>query len=227
MFLKVEEKSTNVSLCEKIGYIRSRLNISYKYLRCPLDASTNHSIRMIVTELRLINLVLVLFLFTTPSILVDAAAGRCYLCSQNTLAECAGDTQSDSPFFTPIMQYYTEPCNGQCVLFRNEKTSTIRGCSWTYGHMTPKSTGWHELSPGIQAYFCDSYLCNNGTVERPEIPLIRTGIVHDEIIRIPLITRRTTTTTISPQQLFILSGNTFPIMQTGESYPLTRIALLI
>jgi hypothetical protein len=163
---------------------------------------------MIVTELHLLNFILIIFLLTTRIIIVDAAAIRCYLCSQNTLAECAGSTQSDSSLFTSVLQYYTEPCNGQCVLFRNEKSSTIRGCSWTYGHMKAKSTGWHELSPGIQAYFCDSYLCNNGTYEQPEMTMVRAGIIHDDVILTPQ-------QTLSPQQLFILAGNTRPVIHTG------------
>ncbi len=168
---------------------------------------------MIVTELRLINIVLIIFLLTTTSSrnFIDAAATRCYLCSQKTLAECAGNIQENSPRFNAVLQYYTEPCNGQCILFRNEQTLTIRGCSWTYGHMTPKSTGWHELSPGIQAYFCDSYLCNNGTFERPEISKIQTEVINDELISVP-------SPTLSPQQLFIMSGSTLPVRQTGKFY---------
>jgi hypothetical protein len=164
---------------------------------------------MIVTELRLLNFVLHIFLLTTKINLIDAAAGRCYLCSQNTLAECAGSVQLDSSLYASVLRYYTEPCNGQCVLFRNENTSTIRGCSWTYGHMTSKSTGWHELSPGIRAYFCDSYLCNNGTYENPDKPMIRAGTINNEFILFPQ-------QTLSPQQLFIIGGNTPPVMHTGE-----------
>ena len=171
---------------------------------------------MIVTELRLLIFILFIFLLTTPTILVDAIAGRCYLCSQNTLAECAGSTQRDSPLYNTVLQYYTEPCNGQCVLFRNENTSTIRGCSWTYGHMTSKSTGWHELSPGIRAYFCDSYLCNNGTYDQPEMTTIRIGSINNEFIPSPQQTH-------SPQQLFILAGNPLSVAHTGEFHALVRI----
>jgi hypothetical protein len=170
---------------------------------------------MIVTELRLINFVLIIFLLIPSRILVYAGAGRCYLCSQNTLAECAGSIRADSTLFTAVLQYYTEPCNGQCILFRNDRATTIRGCSWTYGHMTSKSTGWHELSPGIQAYFCDSYLCNNGTFEQPVTSMIKTGIINDEISLTP-------SPTLSPQQLFIMSGHTIPIVQTGKFYLFTR-----
>jgi hypothetical protein len=166
---------------------------------------------MIVTELRLI---IIIFLLTPSRILVHATAGRCYLCSQTTLAECAGTIQADSNLFTAVLQYYTEPCNGQCILFRNERAATIRGCSWTYGHMTSKSTGWHELSPGIQAYFCDSYLCNNGTFEQPVTSMIKTGIVNEEISLTP-------SPTLSPQQLFIMSGHTPPTVQTGKFYLFT------
>jgi len=164
---------------------------------------------MIVTELRLLNFVLIIFLLKTPTILVDAGAGRCYLCSQNTLAECVGSIQLNSPLFTTVLQYYTEPCNGQCILFRNEQSFTIRGCSWTYGHMKSKSTGWHELSPGIQAYFCDSYLCNNGTFEQPDTAMIRAGIMNDEFVISP-------PTTMSPEQLFIIAENTPPVMHIGK-----------
>ncbi|CAF3856755.1 unnamed protein product [Adineta steineri] len=168
---------------------------------------------MIVTELRLlIFLLFIISLITRSSIFVDAIAGRCYLCSQNTLAECAGNTQPDSPLYNTILQYYTEPCNGQCVLFRNENTGTIRGCSWTYGHMTSKSTGWHELSPGIQAYFCDTYLCNNGTFDQPEKALTKVESINNEIIP-------SSQQTLNPQQLFILAGNTLPIVQTDEHLP--------
>lgn len=92
-------------------------------------------------------------------------SNRCYLCSQETLPECIGDAS----IYSSVLQYYTEPCHGQCVLFRDEKQSIIRGCSWTYGHMTRKPVGWHEISPGIPAYFCDSFLCNNGTYIQPEV----------------------------------------------------------
>jgi hypothetical protein len=169
---------------------------------------------MIVTELRLINVII--FLLTSSStILIHASAGRCYLCSQTALPECAGTTQADSRVFAAVLQYYTEPCNGQCILFRNERGATVRGCSWTYGHMTPKATGWHELSPGIQAYFCDSYLCNNGTFEQPIPSLIKAGILNEEISFTP-------SPTLSPQQLFIMSGHTPPIVQTGKYYPFMR-----
>ncbi|CAF2875069.1 unnamed protein product [Rotaria sp. Silwood2] len=164
---------------------------------------------MIVTELRLLIFVFIIFLLTIPTSIVDAAAGRCYLCSEKTLAACAGTVQSDSPIYTSVLQFYTEPCNGQCVLFRNENKSTIRGCSWTYGHMTPKSTGWYELTPGIQAYFCDSFLCNNGTYEQPETSMIRKGIIKNEFKRPPK-------QTLTPQQLFILAGNTPIMMHTDQ-----------
>jgi len=75
--------------------------------------------------------------------------------------------------------------------------------------MTSKSTGWHELSPGIRAYFCDSYLCNNGTYDQPEIGMIRPGSLNNEFIRSPQ-------QTLTPQQLFIIAGNTLPVMHTGE-----------
>ena len=172
-----------------------------------MQAGICHSKRMIETELRLIIFILLL---TPSTILVHAVAGRCYLCSQTTLAECAGTAQTDSNLFTAVLQYYTEPCNGQCILFRNERGATIRGCSWTYGHMTAKSTGWHELSPGIQAYFCDSSLCNNGTVEQPVPSMIRTGILNEEI-------------SFTPSPILIMSGHTpSSIVQTGELDLLTR-----
>ncbi|CAF4565848.1 unnamed protein product [Rotaria sp. Silwood1] len=171
---------------------------------------------MIVTEIRLLIFVFIIVLLIIPTIIVDAAAGRCYLCSENILAECVGGVQSDLPLHTAILQFYTEPCNGQCVLFRSEDKFTRRGCSWTYGHMTPMSTGWHELTPGIQAYFCDSFLCNNGTYEQPEASMIRKGIIKNELKRPPK-------QTLTPQQLFILAGNTPIVMHTGEFYTLVRI----
>ncbi len=131
---------------------------------------------------------------------VNAIVGRCYLCSEETLAECVGSHQSDSSIYINVLQYYTEPCNGQCVLFRNENHLIIRGCSWTYGHMTPKSTGWHEISPGIKAYFCDSYLCNNGTYEQ---------IMKTEF-------------RLSPQQLFLLAENNLLQLQFGISRQLRQ-----
>jgi len=130
---------------------------------------------MIVTEL------VFLSILTT----VNAIIGRCYLCSQDTLAACI-----DTSLYLTVLQYHTEPCNGQCVLFRNENHSIIRGCSWTYGHMSRKSIGWHEISPGIKAYFCDSHLCNNGTYDQPEI----------------------SQWIFSPQQLFLLAGNNPSLM---------------
>ena len=128
---------------------------------------------MSVTNLSLLVIVLVILLSTTT--MIESIAGRCYLCSQTTLAECVGSIQPDSPLYNTVLQYYTEPCNGQCVLFQNEQLSTIRGCSWTYGHMTAKSIGWHDISPGIRAYFCDSYLCNNGTYQQPEVSLTKSS----------------------------------------------------
>src|SRR5690242_14414264 len=103
---------------------------------------------MIVTEL----------IFLSIISIVNGIIGRCYLCSQETLAECVGSNQPNSSIYNNVLQYFTEPCNGQCILFRNENNSIIRGCSWTYGHMKSKSIGWHEISPGIKAYFCNSHL---------------------------------------------------------------------
>ncbi|CAF0857191.1 unnamed protein product [Didymodactylos carnosus] len=84
---------------------------------------------------------------------INAVAGRCYLCYENTLAECSGNSD--------FLQWYTEPCNGQCVFFQ-ENNTVVRGCSWTYGHMS-KKIGWHQLNKETTAYFCDSNLCNSGT----------------------------------------------------------------
>ncbi len=137
---------------------------------------------------------------------VNAMVGRCYLCSQETLAECIGSNQLDSPIYRNVLQYYTEPCNGQCVLFRDENHSIIRGCSWTYGHMTLKSIGWHEISPGIKAYFCDSHLCNNGTYEQM---MIKTEF------------------RLSPQQLFLLTENNPSQLQFGKFYISKIIAIHI
>ncbi|CAF4426659.1 unnamed protein product, partial [Rotaria magnacalcarata] len=132
---------------------------------------------MIVTELHLVKFAFVIFLLIKPSIIVDAGAGRCYLCSEHTLAQCAGSAEPNSPVYSDLLQYYTEPCNGQCVLFRSLNNSIIRGCSWTYGHMNAKSTGWHELSSGIEAYFCSSTLCNNGSYERPDLSMTTREII--------------------------------------------------
>jgi hypothetical protein len=175
---------------------------------------------MIVTELRLLNFVLIFFLLTTPIIIVDAGAQRCYLCSQSTLAECVGTYQPDSAGFTSALRYYTEPCNGQCILFRNEEGSTIRGCSWTYGHMTPKPTGWHDISPGIKAYFCDSYLCNHGTIEQPDTAMIRSGMINDGFALSPQ-------QTLDPQQLFLIPENTPQMMHIGKFYVLITILVSI
>ncbi|CAF4633687.1 unnamed protein product [Rotaria sp. Silwood1] len=146
-------------------------------------------------------------LFISRQTIVNGIAGRCYLCSQNTLAECAGSNQPDSSIYTNVLQYYTEPCNGQCVLFRNEDRSIIRGCSWTYGHMTPKSIGWHEISPGVKAYFCDSHLCNNGTYEQPEISMTRTAMINNQFI-------------LSAQELFLVATNNPSLIQNGQYLPL-------
>ncbi|CAF1157523.1 unnamed protein product [Rotaria sordida] len=138
-------------------------------------------------------------LFLSKQTIVNGIAGRCYLCSQNKLAECAGSNQPDSFIYINVLQYYTEPCNGQCILFRNTDHSIIRGCSWTYGYMTPKSIGWHEISPGIKVYFCNSHLCNNGTYERPEISMINKQFI------------------LSPQELFVLAGSN-PSLISKEQY---------
>lgn len=140
-----------------------------------------------------------LFLIILPSkqILVTAIAGRCYLCSQANLAECAGSAKVDSSIYHTVLQYYTEPCNGQCVLFRNIDHSITRGCSWTYGHMTPKSIGWHEITPGIMAYFCDTHLCNNGTYEQTETPTNNNQLL------------------LSSHELFVLAGSNPLLMQPG------------
>jgi hypothetical protein len=129
----------------------------------PIDVHEDHSMRMIVIEQSCLVSILTVILLIRQTI--DAVAGRCYLCSQQTLPECAGSNQPNSPIYSTVLRYYTEPCNGQCVFFRNDNQSVVRGCSWTYGHMQPKSTGWHQISPGVPAYFCDSHLCNNGTYE--------------------------------------------------------------
>ena len=114
-------------------------------------------------------IIVIIVLLWQPTF-VSGIAGRCYLCAQNRLSACAGSNQADSNIYTEVLRYYTEPCNGQCVLFRDETNAVIRGCSWTYGHMTAKSTGWHLITPGVSAYFCDSYLCNNGTYESYQAP---------------------------------------------------------
>ncbi len=153
---------------------------------------------MISTELHFIVYILIISFS-----IINASAGRCYLCSEATLVECAGSNQPDSSIYTTVLQYYTEPCNGQCVLFRNENRSIIRGCSWTYGHMTSKSIGWHEISPGIKAYFCESHLCNNGTYEQPELTIRRIGLINNQII-------------LSAQELFVLAGSNPSLVQTGK-----------
>lgn len=107
---------------------------------------------------------LLLFVLTRDKS-IDATAGRCYLCSERVLPECSGSNQPESPIFTDVLRYYTEPCNGQCVLFLDEEKKVVRGCSWTYGHMQPKSVGWHEITPGVRSYFCDSNLCNGRIYE--------------------------------------------------------------
>ena len=115
------------------------------------------------------SMIVIIVLLWQPAF-VGGIAGRCYLCAQNRLAACAGSNQADSTVYTEVLRYYTEPCNGQCVLFRDETNSVVRGCSWTYGHMTAKSTGWHQITSGVSAYFRDSYLCNNGTYESYQAP---------------------------------------------------------
>jgi hypothetical protein len=149
---------------------------------------------MIVTQFTWL-LLISLVIFQTMMDLIDATASRCYLCSENTLSECAGSDEPNSILYTSVLQYYTEPCNGQCVLFRINNMNTIRGCSWTYGHMSLKSTGWHELIPGIQAYFCDDYLCNNGTWEQWEMISSRTAITKT-------INSITNQATINPYPLY-------------------------
>lgn len=139
-----------------------------------------------------------LLVFIIP--VVQTIVGRCYLCSEETLVQCAGRNQSDVSIDEEILQYYTEPCNGQCVLFRNENQAVIRGCSWTYGHMKRKPIGWHEISPGILAYFCDSYLCNNGSYQYVEKSKNRRDFRP------------------STQQLFLQGGN-YPLkLPTGKFF---------
>jgi hypothetical protein len=199
----------NVSLCPSI---LSREDISYKCLLYSNHAGIYHSRSMIVTNLSLLVIVLVILLSTAT--MVESIAGRCYLCSQATLAECVGSIQPDSPLYNTVLQYYTEPCNGQCVLFQSEQLSTIRGCSWTYGHMAAKSTGWHDISPGIRAYFCNSYLCNNGTYQQPEISLTRAAMPppppQNEYSFMPQVT-------MHPQPVLAINDNTFPTMNIGKS----------
>lgn len=152
---------------------------------------------MITIELHLLLFILILYFFT-----VNASAGRCYLCSEDTLRECVGNNQPNSYIYTDILQYYTEPCNGQCVLFRNENGSIVRGCSWTYGHMMAKSIGWHEISPTIKAYFCDSHLCNNGTIEKSDVATSKLEMVKNQIM-------------LSPQEFSFLAANNPISKQTG------------
>lgn len=205
-----------MSLCSTQRYIRSRLNISFQISSlCHFDTNLSHSKRMtLITRFvhDLSRFIFLICLLSTSKILVHAYAGRCYLCSQSTLAECVGSIHTDSILFHTVLQYYTEPCNGQCILFRNHAGSTIRGCSWTYGHMTSKPTGWHELSPGIRAYFCDSYLCNNGTYEQPEgtpmLPLpLPLPIEQGNVLLNPIETIN------NPQQMFVHGGLTRRISQ--------------
>ncbi|UJR09202.1 hypothetical protein I4U23_013450 [Adineta vaga] len=152
---------------------------------------------MITIELHFLVFILIIYFLT-----LNASAGRCYLCSEDTLRECVGNNQPNSYIYTDILQYYTEPCNGQCVLFRNANGSIVRGCSWTYGHMMAKSIGWHEISPTINAYFCDSHLCNNGTIEQTEVVTSKLGIIKNHII--------------SPSQELLFSAANNPISkQTG------------
>jgi hypothetical protein len=103
---------------------------------------------------------------------IYAVAGRCYLCSEASLAECIGDTHVNSAIYQQVLRYYTEPCNGQCVQFRDANNGVQRGCSWTYGHMQAKSMGWHEISTGILAFFCDTPLCNHGLVHERRLPSV-------------------------------------------------------
>jgi hypothetical protein len=158
---------------------------SHSFIFLPMQAYIIHMTKL--------HLLFIIFLTIDQTI-----AGRCYLCSQNILAECAGSNQRDSSIYTTVLQFYTEPCNGQCVLFRNENRTIIRGCSWTYGQMTRKSIGWHEISPGIIAYFCDSHLCNNGTYEQPEIRMINNQFI------------------LSPEELFLLAGNNPLLIKIGR-----------
>lgn len=168
---------------------------------------------MTVAQRHTSSFLLVICLLIASTMRVDAVAGRCYLCSQNTLAECAGSVQPGSTLYHAILQYYTEPCNGQCVLFRTESTSTIRGCSWTYGHMTPKANGWHELSPGIRAYFCDSYLCNNGTYDLPEKAMLSAQSEEDEFEPAP---SPPPPPVLTPEQILALAGNILPALHPGR-----------
>ena len=207
MLAKVElNEKTNVSLCRQIRSIHYGYDLSNQSFSLLIsffrfvsqDTFIYHLITMLASKLLFRFAVLVISLSTI--IMVDALAGRCYLCSQATLAECVGNIEVDSTLFASVLQYYTEPCNGQCVLFRDENRSIVRGCSWTYGHMTDKSTGWHELSTGIRAYFCDTNLCNNGTYDDPDTSMIRTGNIQTQYDYTPSLT-------MSPQQLFVIAGN--------------------
>ncbi|CAF0876509.1 unnamed protein product [Adineta ricciae] len=150
---------------------------------------------------------LLVLIFINYFLISSTNAARCYLCSEDTLRECIGNSQPDSYLYTNILQYYTEPCNGQCVLFRNVNGSIVRGCSWTYGHMIPKSIGWHEISPRIQAYFCDSHLCNNGTVEDSDSGNSRRGAINNPIV-------------LSPHELNLLAANNqILIEKDAEQHP--------
>ena len=64
---------------------------------------------MIVNQRRLLKFLFISFLLTPSTVLVKAIAGRCYLCSQKTLAGCAGNTQPDSPLYHTILQYEQKP----------------------------------------------------------------------------------------------------------------------
>lgn len=165
---------------------------------------------MIVIELRLLNFSLIVFFLAKFNNLVEAGAGRCYLCSENTLAQCGGSAVG-SPIHEQVLQYYTEPCNGQCVLFRSMNNSVVRGCSWTYGHMNAKETGWHDLSSGIRAYFCDTFLCNNGTIEQSDLPIRTKEVYADEPNSSPV-------QTLTPEFLTIIEENTPSIVPTGKVF---------
>lgn len=158
-------------------------------------------------KIRLTSLLVFISVFQWNYEFVLAIAGRCYLCTENGLPECLGSDDPNSPIFTNVLKYYTEPCNGQCVLFRDPSGKTIRGCSWTYGHMQQRTDGWYEITPGILSYFCDSNLCNGGILK--DLQWITTTTT---IPTTTTTTTITTTTTTMMMNMFMNDLNVVPPM---------------
>ena len=84
------------------------------------------------------------------SIVVSAAAGRCYQC--NARNALCGITVNET------LKIDGTPCNGQCYtrVNRADEQTVYRGCSWEHGFMTAQDTDALIIDDNSVWLFCDT-----------------------------------------------------------------------